>query len=168
MGQSPKSEFYNQLHDGLPFHQGVGSYGYRFPIDTIYTTSYPKIAEANSILFSVRAPVGRLNITKHKIAIGRGLSSINAKDNHQSFLFYMLKERFFKDDIIGNGSIFASISKNELSHQEFSIPPDTILSKFDTYAQYIDKKIDILSSQLLSLKEARDKILNQLITINNV
>lgn len=95
MGQSPKSEFYNQLHDGLPFHQGVGSYGYRFPIDTIYTTSYPKIAEANSILFSVRAPVGRLNITKHKIAIGRGLSSINAKDNHQSFLFYMLKERFF-------------------------------------------------------------------------
>ena len=27
MGQSPKSEFYNQNGQGLPFHQGVGSYG---------------------------------------------------------------------------------------------------------------------------------------------
>lgn len=27
MGQSPKSEFYNQVNEGLPFHQGVGSYG---------------------------------------------------------------------------------------------------------------------------------------------
>ena len=30
MGQSPKSEFYNKEHKGLPFHQGVGSYGARF------------------------------------------------------------------------------------------------------------------------------------------
>lgn len=27
MGQSPKSEYYNQDGEGLPFHQGVGSYG---------------------------------------------------------------------------------------------------------------------------------------------
>ena len=70
MGQSPKSEFYNSEKKGLPFHQGVGSYGVRFVMDDIYSTSYTRIAEPNSILFSVRAPVGRLNITKNKVVIG--------------------------------------------------------------------------------------------------
>ena len=162
MGQSPKSEFYNQTQDGLPFHQGVGSYGYRFPIDSIYTTSYPKIAKQNSILLSVRAPVGRLNVTEHKIAIGRGLSSINSKNEYQNFLFYMLKEYFFKDNIIGNGSIFASISKDELANQKFLIPCENLLSKFNIYARDIDKKIGILSRQLSLLQEARNSLLPRL------
>ena len=51
MGQSPKSEFYNSEKKGLPFHQGVGSYGVRFVMDDIYSTSYTRIAEPNSILF---------------------------------------------------------------------------------------------------------------------
>ncbi len=92
MGQSPKSEFYNQDRQGLPFHQGVGSYGTRFVIDTTYSTSFTRIAEAGSILFSVRAPVGRLNITKNKIVIGRGLAAINHRSGMQSYLFYLLKE----------------------------------------------------------------------------
>ena len=45
MGQSPKSEFYNQEHNGLPFHQGVGSYGTRFVIDETYSTSFTRIAK---------------------------------------------------------------------------------------------------------------------------
>lgn len=65
MGQSPKSEFYNQTGEGLPFHQGVGSYGNRFVKDETYSTAFTRIAESGSILFSVRAPVGRLNITKY-------------------------------------------------------------------------------------------------------
>lgn len=67
MGQSPKSEYYNQVGEGLPFHQGVGSYGNRFVSDETYSTSFTRIAEAGSILFSVRAPVGRLNLTKIKL-----------------------------------------------------------------------------------------------------
>ena len=101
MGQSPKSEYYNDRQQGLPFHQGVTNYGYRFVIDDTYSTSYTRIAEAGSILFSVRAPVGRMNITKNKIVIGRGLAAINHREGLQSFLFYMLKNRFYKDDLIG-------------------------------------------------------------------
>lgn len=71
MGQSPKSVFYNQIGEGLPFHQGVGSYGNRFVKDETYSTSFTRIAEAGSILFSVRAPVGRLNITKNQICTNK-------------------------------------------------------------------------------------------------
>ena len=91
MGQSPKSEYYNQVGEGLPFHQGVGSYGNRFVSDETYSTSFTRIAEAGSILFSVRAPVGRLNLTKNKVVIGRGLAAINHRRGAQSYLFYIFK-----------------------------------------------------------------------------
>lgn len=162
MGQSPKSEFYNKEHKGLPFHQGVGSYGARFVQDDTYSISFTKVAEANSILFSVRAPVGRLNITKNKIVIGRGIAAINSKSGFQSYLFYALKERFFKDDILGNGAIFASISKNELLNQVFVIPDAKIMSAYEKIAAALDKKIEVVDMQLQQLVEARDRLLPKL------
>lgn len=162
MGQSPKSEFYNKEHKGLPFHQGVGSYGARFVQDDTYSTSFTKVAEANSILFSVRAPVGRLNITKNKIVIGRGIAAINSKSGFQSYLFYALKERFFKDDILGNGAIFASISKNELLNQVFVIPDEKIMLAYEKIAAALDKKIEVVDMQLQQLVEARDRLLPKL------
>ena len=164
MGQSPKSEFYNQDRQGLPFHQGVGSYGTRFVIDTTYSTSFTRIAEAGSILFSVRAPVGRLNITKNKIVIGRGLAAINHRSGMQSYLFYLLKERFFKDNIIGNGAIFASISKDELLGQKFIVPVDDLVKRFNTVVSDIDGKIAGLENQIMLLTEARDRLLPKLMS----
>lgn len=162
MGQSPKSEFYNQEKKGLPFHQGVGSYGTRFVKDDIYSSSATRIAEAGSILFSIRAPVGRLNFTKNKVIIGRGLAAINHKAKCQSFLFYMLKDRFFKDDILGNGAIFASISKDELLNQQFVIPNDELLQKFNTIASGIDAKIAAADAQMQLLTQSRNRLLPKL------
>ena len=164
MGQSPKSEYYNQVGEGLPFHQGVGSYGNRFVSDETYSTSFTRIAEAGSILFSVRAPVGRRNLTKNKVVIGRGLAAINHRRGAQSYLFYLLKEKFFRDDIIGNGSIFASISKEELLNQKFLIPLDSLVGQFNGIAGGIDKKIDILSEQIRLLTEARNRLLPKLMS----
>ncbi len=164
MGQSPKSEFYNIEKRGLPFHQGVGSYGTRFVVNDVYSTSYTRIAEANSILFSVRAPVGRLNVTKNKIVIGRGLAAINQKDECQSYLYYLLKNKFFRDDIIGNGSIFASISKDELLNQKFLIPEKKLMLQFEKVVSQIDRQIENLDSKNKLLTEARDKLLSKLMS----
>ena len=164
MGQSPKSGFYNQIGEGLPFHQGVGSYGNRFVKDETYSTSFTRVAEAGSVLFSVRAPVGRLNITKNKIVIGRGIAALNHKNRFQSFLFYMLKERFFKDNLVGNGSIFASISKDELLNQQFIIPCKDILVHYDRVAKNIDERIAVLDRQIELLTQGRDRLLPKLMS----
>lgn len=164
MGQSPKSIFYNKEGKGLPFHQGVGSYGNRFVANETYTSQYTKIAEANSVLFSVRAPVGRLNLTKHKIAIGRGLAAMKQVDGQQSYLFYMLKEHFYRDDMIGNGSIFASISKGELYAETFVVPTFALRELFEHKASKIDEQIKVLDSQLRLLTEARDRLLPKLMS----
>lgn len=164
MGQSPKSEFYNSEKKGLPFHQGVGSYGVRFVMDDIYSTSYTRIAEPNSILFSVRAPVGRLNVTKNKVVIGRGLAAINQTDGCQSYLYYLLKNKFFKDNIVGNGSIFASVSKDELLNQKFLIPERNLMMQFEKIVSQMDKQIENLDSKNKKLIEARDRLLPKLMS----
>ncbi|MBQ9686241.1 MAG: restriction endonuclease subunit S [Oscillospiraceae bacterium] len=164
MGQSPKSEYYNTENQGLPFHQGVGSYGNRFVVDDVYSTSYTRIADSGSILFSVRAPVGRLNITRNKIVVGRGIAALNHKEGLQSLLFYMLKERFFKDNLVGNGSIFASISKDELFGQLFVVPVSSIACQYDEIASTIDKKIEAVDDEIIKLTEARDRLLPKLMS----
>lgn len=164
MGQSPKSEFYNSEKRGVPFHQGVGSYGVRFVVDDIYSTSYTRIAEPNSILFSVRAPVGRLNITKNKVVIGRGLAAINQTDGCQSYLYYLFKNKFFKDNIVGNGSIFASVSKDELLNQKFLIPERNLMMQFEKIVSQMDKQIENLDSKNKKLIEARDRLLPKLMS----
>ena len=164
MGQSPKSEYYNNEFKGLPFHQGVGSYGNRFVVDNTYSTSFTRIAEPNSVLFSVRAPVGRLNITKNKVVIGRGLAAMTHKKGYQSYLFYLLKERFFKDNIIGNGAIFASISKDELHKLEFTTPTDDLAIQFNTIAGNLDDEIMKADTQICLLTEARDRLLPKLMS----
>ncbi|WP_102374137.1 restriction endonuclease subunit S [Raoultibacter massiliensis] len=164
MGQSPKSEYYNDEHEGLPFHQGVGSYGKRYVIDGTFCTQPTRIAKAGSVLFSVRAPVGRLNITKNEIIIGRGLAGVNHHDGKQSFLFYLLKERFFEDDLLGNGAIFSSITKQELLALSFLIPDSVTIDRFEKITSTIDEKIKELDNQGNLLAEARDRLLPKLMS----
>jgi len=70
MGQSPKSEFFNDTATGEPFLQGVRTFGRLYPTIDTYTTEYNRLATQGSILFSVRAPVGQLNWANKDIAIG--------------------------------------------------------------------------------------------------
>ena len=114
MGQSPKSRFYNSTGDGLPFHQGVSDYGFRFVSHRTYTSVVTKIAEAGDILLSVRAPVGRINVTREKMVLGRGLAAIRSRTGRQSFLLYALKNHFYAENIIGTGAIYAATNKMEL------------------------------------------------------
>ncbi len=162
MGQSPKSDFYNETGDGLPFHQGVTNYGARFVTHKIYSTKVTRIAEAGDILCSVRAPVGRLNITNDRIILGRGLAALRSKSGYQSFLFYALKSFFFKEDIIGGGAIYAAVTKKDMESIEILAPNESLLSEFESTAKNIDNQIAVLTQQNQKLEQARDLLLPKL------
>jgi type I restriction enzyme S subunit len=165
MGQSPKSEFYNLNKDGLPFHQGVTNYGVRFPEDKSYSTEGNRFAEEGDILFSVRAPVGRLNIAKNKIILGRGLSSMTLKNyKNNGFLFYSLKNFFTKDDIIGDGTVYGSVNKTELENLKFIVPCKDILEDFNELVKDIDSKYLNNYKENQTLTQLRDTLLPKLIS----
>ena len=164
MGQSPKSEFYNQQGDGLPFHQGVGTYGERFPITETFCSVDGRTAKANDILFSVRAPVGRLNIADKKMIIGRGLAAISHKGGFNNYLFYLLKMAFSNEDLIGNGSIFNSVGKDELHQFKLFIPNEQLIKTYEQRATPITQQIATLMQAQENLTQTKNTLLPRLIS----
>jgi type I restriction enzyme S subunit len=164
MGQSPESKFYNESGDGLPFHQGVTDFDDRFITNRIYTTAMKRIANVGDILCSVRAPVGRLNITLDKIVIGRGLAALRSHSGNQSFLFHQLRTHFFKEDLIGAGAIFASVTKAEFVGQMLLTPTFRLIREFEDFSGPIDKQLRALHLQNQKLRAARDLLLPRLMS----
>jgi type I restriction enzyme S subunit len=163
MGQSPTSDSYtNEKEDNLPFHQGVTNFSNYFVENKIYCKTPIKIAEAGDILFSVRAPVGRINFTTEKICIGRGLCAFRSKKGFQNYFYHQLKEFFFTEDVIGNGAIFNAVTKVELLKVKLKTPSDVIQNEFEDEAKEIYNLILNLTKQNTKLREARDILLPRL------
>ena len=164
MGQSPKSEFYNEVGDGEPFHQGVTNFGDRFPTDRLFCTAEGRIAEAGDILFSVRAPVGRMNIANKRIILGRGLSAIRYNQGSQAFLWEQLRNRFTRDDMMGNGAIFASVTKDDMQGIELVCPPPSVIEAATNHFEPLHSEIATLSQQVQNLRRTRDLLLPRLLS----
>lgn len=164
MGQSPKSEFYNDRGEGLPFHQGVTNYGVRFPRHEMYCTVETRIAQAGDILFSVRAPVGRINVADRKLVLGRGLAAMRHRDDKQSYLLYLLKSSFQSEDSIGSGTIFNAVTKKELESFPLLVPSPRLVERFETAIEPIDSEMTVLEQQIQELSELRDSLLPKLIS----
>lgn len=164
MGQSPKSDFYNETGEGIPFHQGVTNFGDRFPIDRLFCSADGRLAESGDILFSVRAPVGRMNIADKRIMIGRGLSAIRHNQGFQSFLWEQLRDRFTEEDMIGNGAIFAAVTKTDMQRIELLCPPEATVRSAAVLLEPIHLEIAILSKKTCNLRRTRDLLLPRLLS----
>lgn len=158
MGQSPDSKSFNDIGNGKIFYQGRTDFGIRFPNPRIYTTEPTRMAKSGDILLSVRAPVGDLNITPFDCCIGRGIASIKSKIRCNHFMFYLLQNK--KSDFNTSndeGTIFGSITKDDLFSLKIIIPPNNYLIKFDKLAKIIDSHI-----------KYRDKGINILINLSSL
>jgi len=164
MGQSPKSEFYNDHGEGLPFHQGVANFGKRFPVTKYYCTLNKRIASKGDILFSVRAPVGRINLADTKMVIGRGLSAISHKSGLQRFLYYSLRDTFKEEDIIGGGTIFKSVTKKDMESIKILNPEEEIVERFEYMVVPMEILIEGLEKKNITLRQTRDLLLPKLIS----
>lgn len=121
MGQSPSSSAYNEEGIGIPFLQGCAEFGEVFPNTTVFSTDLLKIAPENSILMSVRAPVGTINKADQKYVIGRGLCSIVPVIDGD-FLYYYLLQNTHKLELKAQGSTFLAINSSELNEMPISYP----------------------------------------------
>lgn len=123
MGQSPKSSCYNTNKIGLPFLQGRTTFGRIYPFYDTWSSDWNKIALPNDILFTVRAPVGDVNICKTKTVIGRGIASIRAINCDFKYLFYLLQANNYLFTSNSTGTIFESINKDTLENTKLFVHP---------------------------------------------
>jgi len=165
MGQSPPSNTYTEERtENLPFHQGVSNFSNYFVEHKTFCNDPIKIADAGDILFSVRAPVGRINYTNDKICIGRGLCAFRSKKGFQNYFYHQLKEFFYTEDVIGNGAIFNAVTKVELMKVKLKTPSEKVQKEFEAEAQQMYDLILNLTKQNSKLREARDILLPRLMS----
>jgi len=162
MGQSPSGESYNQNKDGLPFYQGITEFGDKYVDIKTYTNQPTKIIEENSILFSVRAPVGKINFTKHKACIGRGNAGLKMKNGQQDFLYFLLKK--YEKAFLSNttGTVFDSISGGQLRGFEILIPEDREEQRaIAAVLSSLDDKIELLREENKTLEATAQAIFKE-------
>ena len=114
MGQSPLSDCYNSDGIGTPFLQGCTTFGRIHPSYDTWTTQFSKSANKDDVLFTVRAPVGDVNLCQRFTAIGRGLASIHATKVNPKYLFYLLEGNKSAFTSASSGTIYQSINKDKL------------------------------------------------------
>ena len=163
MGQSPSGSSYNEDGNGAIFFQGRAEFGFRFPTVRLYTTEPKRMACANDTLMSVRAPVGDLNVAHTDCCIGRGLASIQSKNNHQSFVLYTMFSLKKQLDVFnGEGTIFGSINGNSLNEIPLLIPPSEKLDEFEALVSPMDAFIRNNYDEICRLEQLRDSLLPKL------
>lgn len=165
MGQSPKGDTYNEHGIGTVFFQGRAEFGFRFPQRRLYTTDPKRMAQVNDVLLSVRAPVGDLNVAFEPCCIGRGLSAIHSKDNHQSFVLYTVFSLRHKLDMFnGEGTVFGSINRDSLNSMEIILPPMEVVDQFENTVSPMDFTIRNNFKEISQLEKIRDNLLPLLLS----
>ena len=165
MGQSPKGDTYNEDGVGAVFYQGRAEFGERFPTRRLFTTTPKRMAKENSVLVSVRAPVGDVNVAYEECCIGRGLCSVASKDNHQSFILYTMHSLKDKFDVYnGEGTVFGSINKDSMNSMTIHIPNKTLMDRFEEIVSPMDAIIKANYDENCRLIAVRDSLLPKLMS----
>lgn len=153
MGQSPKSEFYNDV-SGFPFLQGNRTFGHLYPVIDTFTEKVTKKANVGDILMSVRAPVGDLNIAPVNLCIGRGLCSISVDESLRSFVYYLLKNEIKNLENQSTGTIFSSVNRKTLENLKVNVPTKISDQKnIGDFLWSLDEKIDLNNKTIANLEE---------------
>ncbi len=152
MGQSPDSDSYNDNEDGIPFFQGNADFGEMYPTTRKWCNAPTKIAQADDILISVRAPIGALNYAKEECCIGRGLAAITPNQDKVSseFIYWLLKGKNKELNLQGTGSTFKAISRKVL--EEIKVP-DIELKKQKELAGNLEKVYSVIQLRKQQLEE---------------
>ena len=165
MGTSPSGSSYNTEGIGDVFYQGRAEFGFRFPKRNMYTTEAKRFAEVDTVLVSVRAPVGDINVAEERCCIGRGLASVKSKNNYNSYILYLMQSlKNVFDRFNGEGTVFGSINKKAFEEMQIIVPTGNVISKFDSIASSMDCQIKRTEQESRRLAELRDTLLPKLMS----
>ena len=163
MGVSPPGSSYNETGDGMAFLQGVRDFSLLHPVARVFTNQPKRLAAAGDILFSVRAPVGRLNIADSPCCIGRGLAAITS-NRSATCLFALRAAAAEWEKFSAEGTVFGAV--NQKSLKSTLIPwPDPVTEE---ELEYQLSSLVALASQSeresISLSKLRDTLLPELMS----
>lgn len=167
MGASPPGESYNEDGNGIPMYQGNADFGFRFPMNRVFTTDPKRFADKYDTLISVRAPVGEQNMANERCCIGRGVAAFRFKKDISFYTYTYFKLKSLMNDIKQfneTGTVFGSISKSDFENIDVLLPDTETIRKFQDLVKPIDDKIITNNTQIRTLTALRDTLLPKLMS----
>ncbi|MDD0942631.1 restriction endonuclease subunit S [Xylella fastidiosa] len=170
MGQSPLSSDCNHQGVGLPFLQGCAEFGATVPKPVQFCPTASKKAPINSILMSVRAPVGKMNMADQMYGIGRGLCSVAPKNAVwlTDFARFALESGAGQLKYLTTGSTFDAVSKADVRNMTICLPPVAEQERIARYlfieTKNVDDTIQKAGDEILLIREYRDRLITDVVT----
>ncbi|SFV39636.1 restriction endonuclease subunit S [Ligilactobacillus acidipiscis] len=138
------------------------SYGNKFITRSGLDNSSAKILPPKTILFSSRAPIGYISISKNKLATNQGFKSIIPNKGYPySFIYELIKNETNKLINESNGSTFKEISSKQLKQHVISIPCKEEINLFDNQVNKLFETIQVLESETTTLNNLKKQLLSQ-------
>ena len=170
MGQSPPGSTVVELDEdsdamtGLPFIQGNAEFGRMFPTPSKWCVKPLKVAEADDVLFSVRAPVGDVNRADRSLGIGRGVAAIRFTGADPDFGWHSITHSRNKFERLAQGSTFEAIGGPEIRALPILLPPLPEQRAIADVLDSIDEAIERTEAVIAATETLRDSLLHELLT----
>ncbi len=170
MGQSPPGNTVVELggslepKTGLPFIQGNAEFGRNSPTPSKWCVKPQKVAEADDVLFSVRAPVGDVNRAAQSLAIGRGVAAIRFTGADPAFGWHTINHSRNRFERLAQGSTFEAIGGTEIRALSIFLPPLPEQRAIADVLDSIDDAIERTEAVIAATETLRDSLLHELLT----
>lgn len=164
LGQSPPGSTYNTSGDGLPFYQGKSEFGDFYPIPKKWCSAPTKIAEAEDVLVSVRAPVGPTNLCPSRACIGRGLAAIRPRNGMASrYVLYALRATVSALADKATGTTFEAVNGKDLRSHLIAVAPlpeqSRVIAEIEKQFTRLDVGVSAFQRVQANLKRYRAALL---------
>ena len=164
MGQSPKSNTYNNEQVGLPLLNGASDFKNKNIQPAKYTSMPKKIGHNLDYVFGVRATIGLVTELDNDYAIGRGAGICKSNKETREFIYEVLNRAFKYFERIGSGSVYINISSKDLKQFKLIIPSKQALMEYHYHLEPIFSEIRNLKKQVKLLINMRDSLLPKLMS----
>ena len=125
-----------------------------------------KLMPKGTVLFTTRAPIGKVAILKEEMCCNQGFKNCICKDKFNNlYLYYVLKNNTYYFNRLGAGSTFRELSKSVFEKIKISVPPIELQNKFASLVELIDKQKFELEKQKKNYELLKKGIMQK--TINN-
>lgn len=124
-----------------------------------YESCSTHLLPKNSVIFTSRASIGHIAITKIELCTNQGFKNfVCKKELLPEFLFYCLKMKKKEIENLGSGSTFKEVSMSVIKQVEIPVPPLEIQTKIVSILERAEK----LKEQRKLANEETNKIIQSL------
>ena len=171
-GGTPRTDNASYYNGTIPFYTPKDSDSSFFAFDTITHISeeglkncHSKYFPVGTVIITARGTVGKTTILAVPMAMNQSCYALKCDElNSPYYLFFALNQEVDKLKTMANGGVFDTIIVKTFDSITLTVPYKNIVSAFNALVEPIMEQIKLKTKLIISLKEARDRLLPKLMS----